>query len=109
MAINVRLRVNTPPPNGRTHKAAVDVFRDGEDKALFGHKAKLESIEDRQRASRKIAERLLKYKLKVEPAALEDQLENELAAERGRSQEGAADPENPETHGPYYMVEAGRI
>jgi hypothetical protein len=83
MAHNIRLRVRASA-NGRNRKARVDVFREGEDDALFGHSANLEGIEDRRRAARRISERLLARKLKVAPEVLEDQLERELTRERTR-------------------------
>src|SRR5262249_2040282 len=86
---DVRLRVRASG-NGRVGKPQVDVFRDGDGEPLFGHRTALDSIEDRQRAAKKIAERLLAHRLKIDPRVLEHQLEKEFTAERNRRMQEAS-------------------
>jgi Domain of unknown function (DUF927) len=86
----------TPPKNGKTHQSAIDVFRDQEKKdKLFGHRANIDGIEGRRKASREIAGRLLKYKLKVDVANVEDRLEEELTKERKRIEKEKQDAPSP--------------
>jgi hypothetical protein len=87
--LDIRLRVRASG-NGRVGKPQGDVFRDGDGEPLFGHRTALDSIEDRQRAAKKIAERLLAHRLKIDPQVLEHQLEKEFTAERNRRMQEAS-------------------
>jgi hypothetical protein len=99
--------------NGRVRKARIDVFRGADKNPLFIHTANLEGIEDRQRAARKIVERLKSYQLDFKPTAVENLLERHWTAERSRLEQEraaqAAAPGNPGNPCFPYLVEAGRI